>query len=125
MKGSFIREGNIGTIHSIKQVQDGNNGTTSVCNFSVRFDYQVKTGNDEQPYTDKGGFWSDIEIWGKQADSFYRLCDKGARVLVIGDQVEQTWQDKDTGAERSKLIIKATRVYLALNQRVSAISFEV
>lgn len=125
MRGSFIREGNLGGIPETKSIDSKRNEgqKDTVANFSVYFDNYIPTGNPDEPFVDKGGFWMDVEFWGQKAERFAKLVSKGARVLVIGDQVEQTWADKQTGEERNKLLVKATSVTLVLNQKVETIGF--
>jgi len=126
MRGSFIREGNMGQNPELKYIDDKQNPgqKIAVASFSARFDRSVPTNDPANPYTDKGGFWQDVEIWGARGEIVSKQLKKGVRVLVIGDQIEQTWQDRESGEDRSKLVVKATAIYPALNSNIESISFK-
>lgn len=64
-----------------------------VCEMRVRFlNGKPKRNSDE--WIDNG-FWVDVNIWGKYAQSASRLFEKGDRVHVIGNLHEHHWPDKD------------------------------
>lgn len=119
MKGTFVREGNVGQAPELKKIPSNVEGQdeVSLCSFSVRFDNQVKV---DDGYEDKGGFWMDVDIWGKPAENLHRVLKQGLRVLVVGHQIEETWKKDDV--EHSKLKIKANAVYLVVNARVDSIN---
>jgi single-strand DNA-binding protein len=53
----------------------------------------------------------DVETWGKQADACSEHLRKGALALVEGRLRLNSWQDKETGARRSKIVLRADRVH--------------
>ncbi len=122
MKGSFIREGNLGQNPELKFIDDHRNegDQVAICRFGVYFDYRVPTNDPDNPFEDKGGFWMDVEQWGGRGERIAKLLKKGCRVLVVGDQVKNEWVN-DKGEEKEKLVIKATSVTLVLNSRVESI----
>jgi len=52
----------------------------------------------------------DVDVFGKQADSCRNYLHKGSPVLVEGMLRTDSWQDKNTGEKRSKLVVRADRV---------------
>lgn len=52
----------------------------------------------------------DVTAWGSLAENVSESLEKGARVLVTGRIEQQSWDDKDTGAKRSKLQLVADSV---------------
>lgn len=52
----------------------------------------------------------DIDVWGAQADSCNQYLEKGRSVLIEGRLKLDTWQDQQTGQNRSKHSIVADRV---------------
>ena len=64
----------------------------------------------------KGGFWLDTNLWGARGEAAARLLKKGARVVVSGELYEDTWQDKETGEDRSRVRLRAENVDLDLNR---------
>lgn len=55
----------------------------------------------------------EVIVWEKQAEFARSYLHKGSAVFVEGRLKMETWQDKDTGANRSKLQIVAERVAFA------------
>jgi single-strand DNA-binding protein len=72
-------------------------------------------------YKDKTGAWIerttwlDCEAWGKTAERCRELT-RGTSVVIEGELERQEWQDKDSGAKRSKVIVRVTSI-AALAQR--------
>lgn len=52
----------------------------------------------------------DVVTWDKQAEACAEYLTKGRQVLVEGRLRQQTWQDKDTNENRSRVEITAQRV---------------
>jgi single-strand DNA-binding protein len=45
----------------------------------------------------------DVTIWGKTAELAGEYLSKGSAVMIEGRLKQDTWQDKESGAKRSKL----------------------
>lgn len=54
-------------------------------------------------------FW-DIKAWGKTAENLADSLGKGVSVIVVGTAVQENWDDKNTGAKRSKITVTAWNV---------------
>ncbi|MCB1088851.1 MAG: single-stranded DNA-binding protein [Verrucomicrobiae bacterium] len=52
----------------------------------------------------------EIAFWGKTADNILRFLKKGRSVYVEGRLQLDTWQDSQTGQDRSKLKIVGERI---------------
>lgn len=72
----------------------------------------VKAGiavNERMP--DGDGGWKeepsffDVVIFGKRADAFARFMQKGSTVLLEGKLRQSRWEDRESGANRSKVEI--------------------
>ena len=59
----------------------------------------------------------DVKCWGSTAEAVAAQVRKGAGIIVVGDLQTEKWQDKATGAQRSKVVINATCVGLALYEK--------
>lgn len=59
-------------------------------------------------WRDEASFFNFV-FFGKQAESFSRLFQKGKAILIEGRLREDKWQDKETGQNRSKVEIVADR----------------
>ena len=70
---------------------------------AVNESYKDKDGN-RQERTD----FFDGEMWGKQAETFAKFLKKGRGVLIEGKLKQDTWKDKDSGDNRSKVVIAAS-----------------
>jgi single-strand DNA-binding protein len=62
---------------------------------------------------DKNGEWInnaiDCEAWGKSAELIVDKLRKGDSILVTGPIRRQEWNDKETGAKRSKHVLTVNR----------------
>jgi single-strand DNA-binding protein len=54
-------------------------------------------------------FW-DIKAWGKTAENCADSLGKGVSVIIVGTAVQENWDDKNTGAKRSKITVTAWNV---------------
>ena len=52
----------------------------------------------------------DIVVWGKSAENCAKYLSKGSSVLIEGKLQQRRWDDKDTGAKRSKIEVVASTV---------------
>jgi single-strand DNA-binding protein len=77
-------------------------GETSVTSFTLAVNkrYKDKSGN----WTDRASF-IDCKLWGARGEAFAKYLSKGDPALVEGSLEQETWEDKDTGAKRSKIIL--------------------
>lgn len=69
-----------------------------------------------EKYTDASGqkvekvHFFDITAWGKTGELAAQYLKKGSAALVDGKLSQDRWDDKETGAKRSKVFINAERV---------------
>ena len=106
MGNKFSGEGNLGQDPEVKRLDD-KDAEQAVCNLRIYFDKPVPT---DDGFEDKGGFWMNVEIWGKRAIRCGELLKKGQRVAVDGSIIEKSWKDKDSAEDRSGLVVRAKRV---------------
>jgi single-strand DNA-binding protein len=78
-------------------------GGTAVANPSLAvnrkwFDKQTNTNKDEVAFVD-------CTLWGRTAEVAAEYLRKGSQVLFEGRLAQETWKDKATGQNRSKLTV--------------------
>ena len=57
--------------------------------------------------------WIKCEAWGKLAsDVIAQYCRKGSQVAVSGKLKVENWQDKATGANRSKTLVNVQKLHM-------------
>ena len=112
MSNKFSGRGNLGADPELRFTAGGE--SDPVCSLRIYFDRPKPDGKGR--FEDKGGFWIDTNLWGTRGETAARLLKKGARVVVTGELYEETWQDKETGEDRSKVRIRAENVDLDLNR---------
>lgn len=82
-------------------------GTVAKFTVAVNKDYKDKSGQKVEKVA-----FIDVEVWnmgnGKMADIAAQYLKKGKQVLVEGDLEQQTWEDKNGGGKRSKIVVKCT-----------------
>lgn len=81
---------------------------TAVMDFSIASNDRVKQGDE---WVDKASFF-DCTIFGRQAEVLPEFLTKGQQVCVNGKLVQETWQDKQSGGNRSKVKIIANNVQM-------------
>lgn len=83
-------------------------GGQALSSFVVAVSHRYKQrGSDE--WTEETS-WVDVTAWGTLGENVAASCSKGTRVVVVGRIKEDRWDDKDTGAKRSKLTVVADSV---------------
>ncbi|MGH8524643.1 MAG: single-stranded DNA-binding protein [Gammaproteobacteria bacterium] len=118
ISNQFIGRGNLGADPELKHVAlEGK--SRPVAELRIYFDRPVPNG--EGGFTDKGGFWLPVNLWGPKAEAIATHLRKGARVRVEGTLVQDTWEDRD-GAEVSRIEVQADSIDLDLS-RVEAVTF--
>ena len=73
----------------------------ALATFTVVSSKSVKKPDGTWENTDTT-FW-DIKAWGKTAENVADALRKGVAVIVSGTAVQESWEDKNTGAKRSKI----------------------
>lgn len=90
----------------------------SVCNFSVAWNRRYER-NGEQ--VEKVSFF-DVDVWREQAENVAASLTKGMRVMVSGYMEQDTWDDQQTGAKRSKFKLVADEVAPSLRWASAEVS---
>ena len=114
MANSFVGRGNLGAEPEMRFVKAAGNETTKVLNLRVFFDRPIPDGAGG--FKDQGGFWLDVSYWGNNAERIATVLQKGMRILVTGSLRLNSWQDKQTGEEKSNLQLNAERIDLDLGR---------
>jgi single-strand DNA-binding protein len=65
---------------------------------AVNRKYKSETGETKEEVC-----FVDVDAWGKQAETIAQYCKKGSPILIEGRLKTESWEDKQTGAKRSKL----------------------
>lgn len=99
------------------EVQYTGNGS-ALAKFSVATERSWRTADGEW---DKAVSYIDVVCWKNLAEDVERLLSKGSRVIITGRLDQQSWEDKETGAKRSRLELTADEVAISLR---SVESFE-
>lgn len=96
--------GRAGRDPEVKYFEDGK----VVANFTLAVNSYKR---DDEPD------WFTLEIWGKQAQVAADYVRKGSQIAVIGSAKLETWTDRTTGAERSKIKVRVDRLELLGSKR--------
>ncbi|MDJ0517033.1 MAG: single-stranded DNA-binding protein [Okeania sp. SIO2F4] len=97
--------GRAGRDPEVKYFESGN----VVCNVTLAVNRRSK--NTDQPD------WFDLEMWGKTAEVAADYVRKGKLIGVKGSLKFDYWQDRNTGANRSKPVIRVDRLELLGSKR--------
>ncbi len=82
-------------------------GGSAVCEFGLAMNRKFSAGDGKD--RDETCF-VDIVVWGKQAENCNRYLEKGSSAFIEGRLNYDQWQDKESGAKRSRLRVVAERV---------------
>lgn len=77
---------------------------TAVGELGLAVNRRVRDANDN--WTDEATF-VDVTVWGNNAENAQKYLTKGRGVFIEGRLQLDTWQDKQTGQNRSKLKVVA------------------
>ena len=88
--------GNLGDFPEIRYFESGKS--------KASFRIAVSTGRDKSPD------WFDIECWNQSAERAMQRLSKGTRVVVSGSLKQERWEDKQSGGQRSKVIINVESI---------------
>lgn len=86
---------------------------TYMTNGSAKIDFSVACS---ESWTDKDGerqektSFTDVVAWRNLAEEAANILEKGMSVIVIGRVEQQTWEDKETGAKRSRIQFLADHI---------------
>ncbi len=78
----------------------------AVASFAIAVNRKYKQGDE----TKEEVSYIDIVVFGKQAESCGQYINKGNAVLIEGRLQQRRWDDKETGAKRSKVEVVAQSV---------------
>lgn len=91
--------------HLTRDPEVRNAGEHLVAAFSVAVTRKVK-GQDEVSYFD-------CKAWNERAQFVEKYFKKGDAVLVTGELVTESWEDKQSGAKRSRIVCVVDRCTFA------------
>ncbi|MDA1260316.1 MAG: single-stranded DNA-binding protein [Planctomycetota bacterium] len=97
-----ILMGNLARDPETRQTQSG----LAIARSAIAVNERVSDG--QGGWKDEASFFNFV-FFGKQAESFSRLFQKGKAILIEGRLREDKWQDKESGQNRSKVEIVADR----------------
>ena len=114
MQNMFIGKGNLADSPDLKRMNNKRDGkefvVASMRVFFGRYGEDGKGGVEQI-----GGFWREVEIYGKKAEACAKHLRRGARVLVIGE-VREFQARNDDGQEVQVMKVVAEDVALQLSR---------
>ena len=100
----------IGNLTKDPELMVFDSGKTKV-SFSVAVN---RRWNDESGEKKEQVSYFDVIAWAYTADDIARILSKGNAVIISGRLEQQSWDDKTTGEKRSKVVVIADNIALAL-----------
>lgn len=96
LMGNFTRD------PELRQTQSG----TAVCRFSIAVNrsYSGQDGNLREETC-----FIEVDSFGRTAENIAKFFTKGKPILMEGRLRQDTWDDKETGKSRSKLVVVLDR----------------
>jgi single-strand DNA-binding protein len=81
-------------------------GGVAVCDLRVAVNGSEKIQGE---WTERADFF-DVTVWGNQAEACAQYLSKGSKVGVDGKLRYEEWEDRDSGAKRSRVKVVAGNV---------------
>lgn len=75
---------------------------TAVGNFSLATN---RSWTDDNGQKREEVLFMECEVWGKLAELLAEWTSKGDKILVSGRLKQETWEDKNGGGKRSKIVL--------------------
>ncbi|PSN13322.1 single-stranded DNA-binding protein [filamentous cyanobacterium CCT1] len=97
--------GRVGTDPEVKYFESG----TVVCNLTLAV--RRRSSRDDKPD------WFNLELWGKNAEVAANYVRKGSLIGISGSLKLDHWQDRSSGAARSKPVVRVDRLDLLGSRR--------
>lgn len=95
--------GNLAKDATLRQTNSGN----AVANFTVAVNDRYRTPDGQwDDYTN----WIDCTLFGNRANALHKYLTKGTKVALEGSLRWSTWNDRETGAQRSKVGITVSEL---------------
>jgi single-strand DNA-binding protein len=66
--------------------------------------------NDKDGERQEKTSYFDVVAWRNLAEDAANILEKGMSVIIVGRLEQQTWEDKETGAKRSRVQLLADRI---------------
>jgi len=101
---NVVLVGRLGQDPEVSALQNGD----TVCNFSMAMTEYYK--KDDQKDFSEETTWISVTAWKKLGERAARFAQKGTEVMVQGKLREKKWEDKETGAKRSRVYVLAQRI---------------
>ncbi len=99
MAGSFNKVILLGNItRDIELRHTANNRAVATVGIAVNYRWKTPEGEQKEEVT-----FVDCEAWGRTAEVMSQYLNKGRPVFIEGRLKLDTWQDKESGQNRSKL----------------------
>lgn len=83
-------------------------GNTSLTEFGIAVSRKFKTTQGE---TKEEVNFLDMVAWDRGAETISEYFKKGDQILVHASAKQDSWKDKDTGANRSKIVFRVDRFF--------------
>ena len=96
LMGNFTRD------PELRQTQNG----TSVCRFSIAVN---RSYNSQDGSTRDETCFVEVDSFGRTAENISKFFSKGRPILIEGRLRQDSWEDKQTGQKRTKLLVVLER----------------
>lgn len=97
----FVLIGNLGGDPEAKYFESGRN----VTKFSLAYNSPYKKEGEKPD-------WFRCEAWGKIGETIAQYCKKGSKVSVSGSLKTETYPERDTGREITRVVLNCEKVEL-------------
>ena len=88
-------------------------GGSKLCEFTIAQNFKVEGKEDWAEFYE-------VQVWAGWAENFCKNARKGSLVVVEGRLLQERWTDKASGKGRSRLKVRARKVFTPQDSRQGA-----
>lgn len=93
----------------------------AVAAFTIVTSRRVKDQNSGE-WSDADTTYWDCKAFKQLAENICESLDKGVEVIAVGRAVQESWEDKQTGAKRSKIAVRIDSIGPSLRGATAKVS---
>lgn len=111
----------VGRLTAAPEIRFSAQGGMAVASFTVVTSRRVKDAATGE-WSDADTTYWDCKAFKQLAENIGESLDKGMEVIVTGRAVQESWEDKQTGGKRSKIVVRVDDIAVSLRRATAKVT---
>jgi len=111
----------VGRLTAAPELRFAAQGGMAVASFTIVTSRRVKDQATGE-WSDADTTYWDCKAFKQVAENCAESLDKGMDVVAVGRAVQESWEDKQTGAKRSKIVVRVDEVAVSLRRATAKVT---